>query len=58
MLDELKLENAVLLYLRRINRGGPKRQKLSRREQDRRAEIAWKLVEDQAAAVAETGEAA
>ena len=45
-IDELKLENAVLLYLRRIDRGGPKKQKLSRREQDRRAEIAWKLVED------------
>jgi hypothetical protein len=45
-IDELKIEHAVLLFLRRIDRGEPRRQKLSRREQDRRAEIAWKLVED------------
>ena len=45
-IDELKLENAVLLYLAPHRPRRAEEQKLSRREQDRRAEIAWKLVED------------
>jgi hypothetical protein len=42
-IDERKLENAVLLYPRRIDRGGPKKQNLSPRKQGRLAEIARKL---------------